>query len=51
MEKIDYTVATGYIASFEEIKEALEKLRASVKDDILDHEKVTEEPSWLMKGE
>ena len=51
MEKIDYTVATGYIADFEEIKEALDKLRELVKDNILDHEKVTVDPRWLMKGE
>ena len=51
MIEIDYTVATGYIADFEEIKEALDKLRESVKDNILDHEKATVDPSWLNRGE
>lgn len=51
MIEIDYTVATGYIADLEEIKEALDKLRKSVKDDILDTDKIIIDPLGLMKGE
>ncbi len=51
MEKIDYTVAIGYVANLEEIKETINKLRESVKDDILDTDKIIIDPLGLMKGE
>lgn len=51
MKEIDYTIATGYVANLEEIKESLEKLRALVKDDTLDTDKIIIDPLGLMKGE
>lgn len=51
MKEIDYTVAIGYVANLEEIKEAMNKLRESVKDDIPDTNKIIINPLGLMKGE
>ena len=51
MIEIDYTVATGYVASLEEIQESLERLRASVIDDTPDTDKIIIDPWGLMKGE
>ena len=51
MKEIDYTVATGYVADLNEIKEALENLRASVKDDTPDTDKIIIDPLGLMRGE
>ena len=51
MMEIDYTVATGYVANLEEIKETINKLRESVKDDIPDTDKIIINPLGLMKGE
>ena len=51
MMEIDYTVATGYVANLEEIKETINKLRESVKDDIPDTDKIIIDPLVLMKGE
>ena len=51
MKDIDYTVATGYIADLEEIKETLNKLRASVMENDPDPDKIIIDPLGLMKGE
>ena len=51
MKEIDYTVAIGYTANLEEIKESLDTLRESVKDDIPDTDKIIIDPLGLMKGE
>ena len=51
MIEIDYTVATGYVTNLEEIKETINKLRESVKDDIPDTDKIIIDPLGLMKGE
>lgn len=51
MKEIDYTVAIGYTTNLEEVKESLNKLRESVKDDIPDTDKIIIDPLGLMKGE
>jgi hypothetical protein len=51
MKEIDYTVAIGYVTNLEEIKETINKLRESAKDDILDTDKIIIDPLGLMKGE